>query len=63
MSHRKHPSADDPLARLTPIEAPEFLDRLVLERAQRLLQAHAVPRVAPAPAATLREALLRLRSS
>ena len=49
MSARKHPGTDDALARLTAIEAPEFLDRLVLDRALPLLRPHAEPRVTPAP--------------
>ena len=72
MSGRKTPAADDPLARLTAIEAPEFLDRLVLERALPLLQAHTVVApartersAAPAPAVALfgRWASPRLKSS
>lgn len=63
MSQRKLPGADDPLARLMPIEAPECLDQLVLERALPLLQAQAEPRIAPKPVATLLGALPRLKSS
>ena len=69
MSERKLPGTDDPLARLTPIEATEFLDRLVLERALPLLQAScaetpkAEPRVAPTPVEALLGSLPRLKSS
>lgn len=47
MSDRKAANLVDPLARLASIEAPEFLDQLVLEQArailveQRLLAGHA----------------------
>lgn len=37
MSDRKVIDGTDPLARLASIETPEFLDRLVLERARALL--------------------------
>ena len=63
MSERKPPSADDPLARLTLIEAPEFLDRLVLERALPLLEAHVSRTKAPETEPELRWVLPRLKSS
>ena len=41
MSDRKAARTGDPLARLAAIEAPEYLDQLVLDRARLLLAEHA----------------------
>ncbi|HEY6728224.1 MAG TPA: hypothetical protein VI197_29645 [Polyangiaceae bacterium] len=41
MSDRKRANSVDPLARLTSIEAPEFLDQLVLERGRAVLAGRA----------------------
>jgi len=63
MSDRKRPRPADALARLTPIEAPEFLDQLVLERALPLLEAQASRPKAPQTEPELRWVLPRLKSS
>jgi len=73
MSDRKAAGCSDPLDRLASIEAPEFLDQLVLGQALPLLARHAnrpeaearasKPAAAPAAAFFARLTLPRLKSS